>query len=149
MNAMVRSRSTVMRLVRDTPGRRVSFMLRLLALRGCESLPARAASASHIVVSGGKGTKRHAWRPCQTALGSLSNLEDALDAEALVRRGVCPCGVERSAAWRGAGAGAHFGAVDQADRTVSGRWPARHRRPRGRPALAGACGPDRCDRESR
>jgi hypothetical protein len=30
MKPMVRSRSTAMRLVRDAPGRRVSFMLRLL-----------------------------------------------------------------------------------------------------------------------
>src|SRR5262245_4504569 len=76
MNAMVRSRSTVMRLVRDAPGRRVSFMPGLLAHATPRILRARGASASHIVVPGGKGTKRHAWRPRQTALGSGSNLEE-------------------------------------------------------------------------
>src|SRR5258707_15224879 len=74
MKPMVRARSTAMWLVRDTPGRRVSFMLRLLAGARRDPCRLRAASASLVT----RGRTGAAWRPCKTALGFWSNPEETM-----------------------------------------------------------------------
>src|SRR5438105_5643422 len=74
MKAMVRSRSTVMRLVRDTPGRRVSFIHRLHAGHGA-ILAASGPEAQATSHECGAGS---AWRACKTALGFWSNPEEMM-----------------------------------------------------------------------
>src|SRR3954471_17281048 len=74
MKPMVRSRSTVMRLVRDTPGRRVSLMLKLLA--GARRDPCRLTPGSASQIA--RVLPMRAWRAFKSALGFWSNPEEAM-----------------------------------------------------------------------
>src|SRR5256885_13955422 len=126
MKPMVRSRSTVMRSVRETPGRRLSFISISLVVSAL-----RRRATAWLVAKNALGSK-----PDQSNRGKTVNDSPTCFAFGSGRPHGRPCA--HGGAWPdGLSEPDH-----QVRRALSSRRPAGHGRPRGRKAAAGAARAD-------